>query len=355
LQRLKAMRRILFLFIALFLQSGFRGDTPTPYHFPELKGFPAMPVAAGNPVTVEGADLGRHLFYDPVLSIDSTMSCASCHKQQSAFSDAPVQFSSGRNEILKRNTMALFNLAWYPSFFWDGRAVNIEDQVFHPLREKNEMNLDWNMAAERLNRNTYYRKKFRKAFGTSSIDSVMVSKAIAQFVRTLISCRSKYDRVLAGELYFSQEEYEGFILANEQQKGDCLHCHNTDANALGTQLQFSNNGLDHITDPEKFSDKGRGTVTGNIHDNGKFIIPSMRNLAFTAPYMHDGRFKTLEEVLDFYSEHVQQSANLDSKMEFVNRGGAHLTADEKKKIIAFLLTLSDSSFISDPAFSNPFK
>lgn len=352
------MRKVIFitiLFSLVAISSSIRFAT-TPYKFPELKFFPKMPGAEKNPVTIEGANLGRHLFYDPVLSSDSLMSCASCHKQEFAFSDSPNAFSNGRNNTqTRRNAMPLFNLAWYPAFFWDGRASSIEEQIFHPLRENNEMNLQWSLAADRLQRSNFYTTLFHQAFGNSEIDSVKITYAIAQFLRTLISYQSKYDRVLNGKAYFTKDEYEGFILVNDQTKGDCIHCHITDGDALGTTLVFSNNGLDEIANPEDYPDKGRGEVTGRVSDNGKFIVPSLRNLAFTAPYMHDGRFKTLGEVVSFYSEGVQVCANIDSKMGFAYQGGVKLTVEEKKKVLAFLLTLSDSSFVSNVKFSNPFE
>jgi len=351
------MQKAGFILIGLslfVLGSGYRFST-TPYRFPQLMFFPKMPVASNNPVTVEGVNLGRHLFYDPILSSDSTMSCASCHKQQAAFSDSPVQFSAGRyGTTMKRNTMPLFNLAWYPAFFWDGRASGLEEQVFHPVRTSNEMNLQWTIATERLQQNKFYKPLFSKAFGTQKIDSVQIAYAIAQFLRTLISYQSKFDQVVSGKRYLTKDEFDGFVLANDQTKADCIHCHMTDGDLLGTNLVFSNNGLDSIYDPLDYKDKGRGAVTGRTADNGKFIIPSLRNLAFTAPYMHDGRFQTLEEVLDFYTTNVKLSANIDSKMEYAHQGGTKLTADEKKKVIAFLRSLSDSSFISNPEFSNPF-
>lgn len=352
------MRRVSFILVLLSLFVLGFGDKLklTPYKFPEPNFFPKMPVAANNPVTVEGANLGRHLFYDPILSSDSTMSCASCHNQKNAFSNSPNSFSIGRNgALMKRNTMALFNLAWYPAFFWDGRASSIEEQVFHPVREYNEMNLDWKVAAKRLEKNKFYKKQFKEIFGTSKVDSTHISYAIAQFLRTLISYQSKYDQVIEGKALFTKDEYEGFNLVNDQTKGDCIHCHITDGDALGTTLVFSNNGLDAVTNPNDFKDKGRGAITGKTSDNGKFKVPSLRNLAFTAPYMHDGRFKTLEEVINFYSEGVKPCANIDSKMEYVHQGGVKLSAEDKKKIVAFLLTLSDSSFISNPEFSNPFE
>jgi len=352
------MRKVVYVLIAVSLfVMGFNDRlTTTPYPFPELKFFPKMPVAENNPVTKEGVDLGRHLFYDPVLSSDSTMSCASCHNQQSAFSDSPNALSKGRKGAsMKRNTMPLFNLAWYPAFFWDGRAKSIEDQVFHPVREYNEMNLEWKVAADRLEKNKFYKTKFSQVFGKSKIDSVQIAHSIAQFLRTLISYQSKYDQVLNGTAYFTKDEYEGFVLVNDQTKGDCIHCHITDGDVLGTTLVFSNNGLDTVTNPESYHDKGRGAITGKASDHGKFMVPSLRNLAFTAPYMHDGRFKTLEEVLEFYTSGVNLSANVDSKMGYAYQGGTKLTADEKKKVISFLLTLSDSAFISNEEFGNPFE
>ena len=352
------MRKVGTSLVAIsFFIFSFSGEfTTTPYKFPELKFFPKMPVAVSNPVTVEGVNLGRHLFYDPILSIDSSMSCASCHNQKSAFSDSPNSFSNGSNGILmKRNTMSLFNLAWYPAFFWDGRATSIEEQVFHPVRETNEMNLQWTIAADRLERNEFYKSLFNLTFGNQKIDSVQIANAIAQFLRTLISYQSKYDQVLNGKAHFTKEENEGFVLVNDQTKGDCIHCHITDGDVLGTTLVFTNNGLDTILNPQDYKDKGRGAVTGKVADNGKFIVPSLRNIAFTSPYMHDGRFKTLNEVIEFYSSGVKASANIDSKMEFVHQGGARLTTKEKQKIISFLLTLSDSTFVTAKQFSNPFE
>ncbi|MDQ3112121.1 MAG: cytochrome-c peroxidase [Bacteroidota bacterium] len=353
------MKRIVIclggILLVVFCLSFSGTFTTTPYKFPEPSYFPKMPVAVNNPVTTEGVNLGRHLFYDPILSADSTMSCSSCHKQEAAFSDGPNTFSKGRNGILsKRNTMPLFNLAWYPSFFWDGRAAGIEEQVFHPVRATDEMNLHWNGAVERLEKSKFYKPLFKQAFGDQKIDSVLIANAIAQFMRTLISYRSKYDKVISLNAKFTQDEYDGFVLVNDQTKGDCIHCHLTDGDVLGTTLTFSNNGLDAIYDPLKYMDKGRGAVTGKISDNGKFMVPSFRNLAFTAPYMHDGRFKTLEEVMDFYTSGVKTSANVDSKMVNAHSGGVKLTADEKRKIISFLLTLSDSAFVTDPQFGNPF-
>lgn len=351
------MRKYFFLLLISFISIvTFSKKQPlTAYQFPNLKFFPKMPVSDSNPVSNEGADLGRYLFYDPILNRDRNMSCATCHKQTNAFSDTPNALSKGRNKVLtKRNTMPLFNLAWYPSFFWDGRAASIEEQVLHPVRDTNEMDLSWSEAAERIKESKFYKPKFNTIFGNQEIDSVLIAKAIGQFLRTLISYQSKFDRALAGKDILTKEEYDGFVLMNDMTKGDCLHCHTTDADALGTTRTFSNSGLDSITHPVDYKDKGLGGFTNNINDNGKFKIPSLRNVAVTAPYMHDGRLSTLEEVLDFYSEGVNQSVNLDSKMGLAHQNGVKLTVSEKNKIIAFLKTLTDSTFITNPAFSDPF-
>ncbi|MFM1931421.1 MAG: hypothetical protein RL226_724 [Bacteroidota bacterium] len=348
--------RILFTgALALFSSWGVH-HAPTPYPFPELRFFPDMPQPLHNPVTVEGADLGRYLFYDPILSETGSLSCASCHKQEHAFADTPRAFSRGHEgAATKRNAMPLFNLAWYNLYFWDGRARSLEEQVFHPVRDPNEMHSDWTSVAERVRKRAFYREKFKAAFGHEPIDSVTISRAIGQFLRTLISNQSKYDRVLAGQERFTDDEYAGFVLVNDMTKGDCLHCHTTDANALGTTGVFSNNGLDAVERTSEFTDQGLGAITGQEEDRGKFKIPSLRNVAVTAPYMHDGRFRTLEEVLNFYSEGVQRSPTIDSKMGRVHQGGVRLTEREKEQIIAFLYTLTDSVFLANPNFGNPFR
>jgi len=327
----------------------------TPYPFRELMFFPKMPVSPQNPVTVEGAAIGRYLFYDPVLSSDSTVSCSGCHNQGSAFSDAQRDFSIGvNNGITSRNAMPLFNLAWHPSFFYDGRAGTLEDQVSHPITAKNEMNMQWGLLLSRLNSNKLYVTKFREVYGSGRIDSTMVKNVLAQFLRTLISHESKFDKVAQAKAKFTTEEFNGFRLMNNQTRGDCLHCHPTDGNGLITTLKFSDNGLDEVNNADDYKDKGRGGITGNRKDNGKFMIPSLRNIALTAPYMHDGRFKTLEEVLDFYSSGVHTSVNVDSKMSYAYQKGVKLTETEKKEVIAFLKTLTDSVFTSNKEFSNPF-
>lgn len=342
------------LFAALLFFSFRKGTQP--YLFPKLYLFPEMPVGVDNPVTIEGASLGRFLFYDPVLSSDSSLSCSGCHNQKYAFSDAAIAFSKGVNgKIQTRNTMPLFNLAWHPAFFYDGRVKTLEDQVSHPIRATNEMNMDWSVLLQKLNSNTFYSSKFRNVFNSNTIDSIQVKKALAQFLRTLVSYQSDFDKVLAGKRKFSEEERKGLFVLSSQTRGDCLHCHPADGNPLVTTFSYSNNGLDAVYDNAGYKDKGRGGVTGIEKDNGKFMVPSLRNILLTAPYMHDGRFKTIEEVLDFYSTGVHQSANIDSKMGFAYQKGVKLTEEEKKDVIAFLKTLTDSVFITKKEFGDPFK
>ncbi|MDX1349959.1 MAG: cytochrome c peroxidase [Putridiphycobacter sp.] len=346
----------IWIILAAILIFGFtQTKKPTAYLFPKLQAFPPMPVNPTNLVTIEGVELGRYLFYDPILSSDSSIACATCHQQAFAFSDGHKRFSEGINNTkLKRNTPALFNLAWNEALFWDGKAENIEHQVFFPVTDHQEMDLNWQMAERRLNKSTFYRNLFLNAFGVAEIDSVLVSKAIAQFERTILSYNTRLDRALRREVFLTKEELKGLELLNDQSKGNCLHCHPTDANFVGSTGKFSNNGLDVANSPSDYKDKGRGGVTGIPNDMGLFKIPSLRNIAVTAPYMHDGRFNTLEEVLDFYTEGVNKSINIDSKMHFSHATGVSLSAEEKKQIIIFLNALTDSVLISSKAFANPF-
>ncbi len=324
------------------------------WRIPPLKFFPPLPKNFTAP-TISEVELGRFLFYDPILSRDSSFSCASCHHLESAFADGDMRFSLGiQGEPLERNTPPLFNLIWYQSFFWDGRAETLQEQAFFPVRNHLEMALDWNEAESRINSSGFYAKLFEEAYPGKKIDSNLIAQALADFQSVLFSQDSKYDRVLRGEDYFTAKEYLGYTLVNLQDKGDCLQCHPTDAHALGTTGDFSNNGLENAQKAEDYFDPGQEFYRG-IDRRGWFKIPSLRNLGFTAPYMHDGRFESLEEVLDFYSDGVQKAYNIDSKMQHAHKGGARLDSLEKDAILAFLNTLNDSVFISNPAFSNPFR
>lgn len=318
-----------------------------PLYFPPI---PEKNRKAANPAA---AELGRYLFYDPILSKEKQLACSSCHLQKFAFADSSTFSKGQKQKSVGRNTLPLFNLPWYEAFFWDGRAASLEEQISHPIKDSNELNSSWELILARLNERDFYRKKFWRVFQKESIDSMQVIEAISQFERRLISANSKFDQVMRGEAYLDEDEYAGFLLVNDQTKGNCLHCHTSDANALGTIGRFSNNGLTAASNPSDFNDPGMGGVSGNDNDYGRFKIPSLRNLLFTAPYMHDGRFKTLKEVLDFYSDSVRKSYSIDPKME-IHLGQRNLNEQEKFQIIAFLKTMSDSSFVSDSSLSTPF-
>ena len=334
------------------IESYVNTPTPSPLQIPQLFQDlildPVIP--SNNPQTEEGVLLGKKLFFDPILSDDGSLACAGCHYATNAFTDT-TRFSDGIDGLFgNRNAMPLFNLAWNydNTFFWDGRDLGLENQVFEPITNPLEMHSTWEAVAEKLQAHPEYPELFNAAFGSQTIDSVLVSKAIAQFERTLISANSKFDKFLLGTANLTPEESNGFTVFMDESKGDCFHCHGSDNNPLWTDNKFHNNGLDST-----FSDLGLGNVTGDPADNGKFKTPSLRNLAFTAPYMHDGRFETIEEVINHYSEGLQNSTTIDPLMKKVDQGGVQLSLQEKADLKAFLLSLSDTDFINNPNFSNP--
>lgn len=323
-----------------------RNYEATRFHLKVPPGFPDYFSDDDNPLTIEGIALGRKLFYDPILSRNDNISCGSCHLQEAGFSD-PARFSRGthgqRTDI---QSMPVMNIAWSPQLFWDGRARNPIEQAIQPVINPIEMDLTWTEAAEKLQNDVYYPALFEQAFGTSEIDSTLVVRAIVQFEMTIVSSESKFDRVLRGESEFTELEAVGSELVFNTEEGDCFHCH---GGILATDNLFHNNGLDN----DENLRPGRFTVTGNEEDFGKFKTPSLRNLAFTAPYMHDGRFTTLSEVIDFYSEGVTINRNIDNLMKQAHLGGVQLSDYQKEALEAFLLTMSDSSVIENPDFSDP--
>ena len=306
-------------------------------------------IPINNPLTEEGIALGKKLFFDKKLSKNNTQSCASCHNPRNSFTDS-LRFSLGVDGFSgSRNSMPLFNLAWNfnDKFSWDGKELSLERQALEPVRNPIEMHSSWSNVALRLQQDQEYPTMFLNAFGTERIDSTLVTKAIAQFERTLISGNAKFDQYLLGNTSLNQQEVNGFTIFMSEDKGDCFHCHGSDNNPLWTDNNFHNNGLD-----TSFNDLGLGAVTGDPNDNGKFKSPSLRNLVYTAPYMHDGRFSTLEEVINHYSEGLQNSSTIDPLMKKVNQGGVQLTPQEKADLKAFLITLTDDGFINNPTFQN---
>lgn len=317
---------------------------------------PTPIIPADNLLTVEGVMLGRMLFYDPILSSDSTMSCASCHNQQLAFTDGQATSVGVLGISGKRSSMSLVNLAFNPKgFFWDGRSATLEEQVLIPVEDHIELNESWENVERKLQSHKTYPILFRKAFGIDrkrEISRDLVVKAIAQFERTLVSGYSKFDRIVwLNEGWLSDAEERGrrlfFFEPSDVNHPGCSHCH---FDPLYTDNNFHNNGLDSVPNLESFADLGLGAVTKNRFDNGKFRVPTLRNIVLTAPYMHDGRFQTLEEVLEQYATGGHGVANED-----VNIIQFPLSDRDKQDLIAFLKTLTDEDFINNPAHSNPFK
>ena len=330
---------------------------PTAYELELPDGFAPPIIPPDNPLTTQGIALGRQLFYDPILSQDQSRSCASCHHQDKAFSDgAPFSFGVLGIEG-RRNSMALINLAFNPNgFFWDGRALSLEEQAVFPVEDHDELNANWGEVVERIQDHETYPQQFRQAFGIELRDEItrdLVVKAIAQFERTLISLNSRFDSiVLQGKGWPSEAEKRGidlfFIEPNVQTLNHpgCSHCH---LRPFFTDNSFRNNGLDSVANLEDFEDFGRGEFTQSRFDNGRFRVPTLRNIEFTAPYMHDGRFATLEEVIDSYSKGGHGVINEDANIRpFI------ITEQDKQDLIAFLKMLSDTSFLTNPDFSSPF-
>jgi len=307
-----------------------------------------MPIPVDNPTTVEGVELGRKIFYDTRLSGDNTQACASCHMQEFSFSDS-AQFSLGiTGQLGGRQAPVLQNLGWSTTLFWDGRASSLEEQAAGPVVNPIEMNTTWPEVVTKLKADQDYPNLFFKAFGVCDVDSVMATKALAQFMRTMISGNAKFDQWVRGETLLTSDESDGFDLFKSFTGADCLHCH-THTSGLFTDFSFGNNGLDDAP-----SDLGRGGITGSATDNFKFKTPTLRNIEYSAPFMHDGRFSTLDEVINFYSDSIKAgSPNIHPLIEFAFQGGVQLSPIDKGKLKAFLLTLSDPDFINDPKFSDP--
>lgn len=318
----------------------------THYEFETPKNFPTPTYDfKGNEITKEGFELGRLLFYDPVLSRDSTVSCSSCHQQFVAFAHSGHAKSHGiDNQVTLRNSIGLFNLAWKMNFFWDGGVDHIELIPLAPISNPLEMDEKMSTVVYKLNRSGRYKGLFQKAFGKDTVDSQQILKALTQFNGLMISNQSKYDKYRTQDEILNEDELQGLSLFTTK----CSSCHNGE---LFTDELFRNNGLS-----ETFTnDTGRERITTSSSDIGKFKVPSLRNVELTSPYMHDGRFTTLEKVLDHYSTGVRNSSTLDPLL--VKGDGTYgipLTEDEKQKIILFLNTLTDHSFITDPRFTNPF-
>jgi len=367
----------LFLFAVLFLFLTSCDDkdpapyAPTPYTLEIPKYFPTqLNIPADNPLTVEGINLGHFLFYDGRLSgrtvFDSLMSCGSCHLQSRSFEpgiDNPV-FPGGRTYGLggiptPHVVLPLINLVWNSNgYLWNGsiREDNpdvsrrrIEDLVWMGLVAPHEMNGDTNRTKILIQQLPGYPDLFEKAFGSRQVTMKNISRAVAQFVRTLTSSDSKFDRYMRGEEQLSQQELNGFILFTTEEGGDCFHCHGSSGNPLFTTNLFYNNGKDtEFNDP-----RDRYAVTGDEKDRGAYKATTLRNIALMGPYMHDGRFETLDDVINFYSHQVKMSPWVNPLMHHVAEGGVQLTPIEKAELKAFILSLQDDHFLTNPDYAAP--
>ena len=323
-------------------------------------------VPSDNPLTIEAFTLGRRLFYDPLLSKNNQISCASCHQQFSAFSDNKT-FSKGvSDKVTAFNSMSLANLLWGPQlFFWNGRATTLEEQVLAPIAHVDEMDQNIDLLMKELKADSNYPRLFKQAYGDINIENL--AKAIATFERMLISSNSKYDQFLRGEAELTEEENLGrkLFMAHpdvnaSQRGGNCIDCHSqflTSGFQTGFE-GFSNNGLDS----EQNLALGLMETTGNSSHKGFFKTPSLRNIALTAPYMHDGRFTTLEQVVSHYNSGINPSETLSPLIMEANNIdnkdgslGLNLTNKEQQALVAFLHTLTDEEFVNNPAFSDPFN
>jgi cytochrome c peroxidase len=352
---MKSLLHILILFVGTTLvlpscrKEPFNPDLdgPTPMELEIPPFFPDMVVPADNPTTFQGVALGRRLFYETRLSGDNTQSCASCHAQSHGFTDNGKIFSVGIDGIEGDiNSMPIVNLGWSAELFWNGRAAGLEEQAGQPVENPIEMHETWANVLTKLQGDESYRRDFLAAFGTEIITKELATKAIAQFERTLISADSEYDKYRRRQPHsMSASALRGMDIFFTE-KGECFHCHGSE---LFTNNDYHNNGLDATLDSTNI---GRRAVSGNPADHGKFRTPTLRNLGSTAPYMHDGRFQTLEEVIEHYSTGVRISNTLDP---LIPRSGLNLTTQEKVDLLEFLQALNDPEFLTNPNFGPPIQ
>ncbi len=292
----------------------------------------------GNTLTKEGFELGRKLFYDTRLSRDNTISCGSCHQQAAAFAHADHDVSHGIEDKLgNRNSPALFNINWHTSFFWDGGVNHIEVQPVNPIQNPVEMDEKLDNIVTKLKTDATYVSMFKAAFKNDTINSQRMLKALAQFMGMLVSANSRYDKYVRGEAggEMSAAELSGLNIYTAK----CAACHKA---PLFTDYSFRNNGLQ----PTAVNDSGRARITLHSADMYKFKVPSLRNLKYTYPYMHDGRFKTLDQVLDHYTTGIAHTATLDPLLQ----NGIQLSSQERTDLLAFLNTLNDEQFVTDSRF-----
>jgi cytochrome c peroxidase len=313
----------------------------TPYRFTMSGTFPVPDLPRDNPLIEERVALGKKLFHEPALSRDLSLSCASCHDAKAAFADSRRVSLGIQDRPGTRNAMPLFNLAWKSSFFWDGRVNSLREQVLMPIQDHAEMDETLDRVTAKLAADPTYLPRFTAAFGAPKITSEKIGLAIEQYLLTLTSFDSKFDRALRGKTMLDADEKRGFELfmteyepRTGQLGGDCFHCH---GGPLFSDHQFHNNGLK----PSK--DVGRLGITGLESDRGKFTTPSLRNISRTAPYMHDGQLASLEEVVAHYNHGIHRSPSLDPNLAKHPEGGLQLSPDDQRALVAFLKTLTEQA------------
>ena len=319
---------------------------PTPLEIRMPSNFPE-PVyeLKNNPVTEEGFELGRRLFYDTRLSRTNTISCGFCHMQPTAFTHHGHDVSHGVDDKLgRRNSLPIQNLLFYKTFFWDGGVHNLDLVPLNAIANNVEMDEEVDNILGKLQSDAAYRDQFKRAFGSEEITSTKFLQALSQFLATMVSSNSRYDMYVRGEnnIMLTETELHGRELFNR----NCASCHATD---LFTDQSYRNNGYSSLSDMDR--DKGREEITLNPDDKGKFKVPSLRNVEYTAPYMHNGKLGTLDDVLNFYTSGVHDTPTLDPLLKQNGKPGFELTADEKTAIILFLQTLTDEQYLSDKRFS----
>ncbi len=345
----------------------------TPYEIKIPFGFPTkLNIPDNNPMTVEGVELGRYLFYDGRMSgrthPDSLMSCSSCHLQENSFEcgvnhpDYQGGYTFGITGIATHHVMLpLINLVWNSTgYLWNGKIYpknpdkkfrNIEDLTWMAILAPHEMNSDTNRAKQLIQNTPGYPELFEKAFGSKIVTVDRMGKAIAQFIRTFISSNARFDKYMRGEVQLTSKELQGFVLFTTEEGADCFHCHGGFGNPLWTTNLFYNNGKDSV-----FNDPyDRYSVSGDPNTRGAYKATTLRNIELTGPYMHDGRYKTLEEVIEFYSHGLVWTPQIDPLMHHIANGGTQLTANEKEALMAFIKTLRDEEFLNNPAYGAPDK
>lgn len=341
-------------FLILFSAAGCTNKTVTeppvepevlltlPANFP-----PPVQDMSANPLTEKGVALGKKLFYDGILSRDGSVACGSCHIQASAFTHHSHDVSHGIDDRLgKRNGLPVFNMLWQKNFFWDGGVHNLDMTPLNALENPVEMDEKLGNVLEKLNNSGVYKRDFKSAFNVETITTKEFMQALSQFMATIVSAGSRYDK-------YVRKETGGTLTETEQQgrqlfEQKCAACHATE---LFTDGSFRNNGVS--TEQMLRFDKGREEITLDANDRGKFRVPSLRNIEVTAPYMHRGQFRRLEQVLDYYASGVTDSPTLDPLLKQNGQLGIPLTAEEKQQIIAFLKTLTDNEFLTNPKFAEP--